>query len=246
MFGVPFTTHGAFNRNIGFFLQPGKGMSSPSSEGEPQAVFQMNTFPLEETYEETYIDSLGNSRNKISPIYATDYYAEFGISKSSYIIIPESRELLELAVVYKLASLPEAEIPIAGDDLSDVERVTLKRNWTWKSARKELDVVSVRHSLETLKNPVSGDTLEDYKGYLLRSTYDSFYGTISMRGIRPFYRQEITPMLPTYWSFSQSPGLVLRKTPWGNLIEGKDSISVNGSYNETFKVLPKRAVGVIA
>lgn len=147
------------NRNIGFFLQPGKGMSLPSSVGEPQTIFQMNTFALEETYDETYIDSLGNSKNRTSPIYATDYYAEFGISKSSYVIIPESRELLELAVVYKLPSLPEAEIPLAGDDFSDEERIAIKRDWTWKSARKELDVVSVRYSLDISRHPVSGDPL---------------------------------------------------------------------------------------
>ena len=216
-------------RTISFFLQGGKEMSNGSNfSSEPQPVFEMNPFKLEDGRK------------------GFDYYQELGLSKSSYILFPVGRELTELFITYMLPTLPEATIPNDLEDyISDVERISKKRDWIWKQARKEVDVLSVQHELNFRGH-------EDEDGNFLADFWQpnsvgisSFYGTISMRGMFPFYRQNIAPMLPNEWGMDSSPALAIRSTNWGN-IYGDDVVAVSGSYIEYVDVMPKRAVGVIA
>jgi len=206
-------------RTIGFLLQGGKAMSNGSNfSSESQPIFNMNPMQPEEGE-------------------GADYYQELGLSRSSYVIFPTGRELIELYLTYMLPSLPEAIIPNDLEEyVSDVERISKKKDWIWKQARKEVDVLTLRYDFN---NEVNRWELSE------NPSPSSFHGTISMRGMIPFYRQNIAPMLHPEWGMDSTPALAIRSTNWGNIIAG-DVVAVSGSYIEYVDVMPKRAVGVIA
>lgn len=235
-------------RSINFIMERGKPMSSGSSfSNAPQPLFKMNPWNFTEGPNSVEIGVGGSQQASAGvPIGSGhNYYAELGISSAQYSAALIGRELEEVSLVYKMGSLPEAEIPNLSDTLTSTEATAAKRDWIWKSARKEVDALSINYYVDP--NPIYDEDNVFLSSWVRTNEtpdIDSFYGTVSLRGIVPFYRQEITPMFPPTWGTLACPAVAVRQCPWGNLVDD-DVVSVVGSYSDVVEVLPKRALGII-
>ena len=216
-------------------------------------------------------EELGESWSDERNPFGANYYKEFDLSRSAYSLILQGRAIEELKVTYQLGGLPLATIPIIGEDASDLERITAKRNWQWEQPRKEITFHQTQYNFSDvyhndewrgirglLANYGSVDTYvpsiyfgsrhsqlakEDWGINFLNGSIQAYKSVVSMRNIQPMHEQDITPTVPYYLGADTGLSIVVKETPWGGL-DDDDWVLITGSYHDYFKVIPRRAIGL--